>query len=251
MKRRVSALLTCLALLLCVPAPATTLVGEIEHSETLKPVESVLTPGQTFDQRNLPASQPQPDNCWYRIPTWLAGTWHKDEQVNYFRYWYRTKQEDISTHAVVAKSDGTWGIQRDDGGNYWQFEPTPFTTIVDGGNEFVVQLVRKTEPLECSERRFVRRSVDTQIHVDKLSNVIKGVESGEQISIYTPEMGNLIRRSTSAKVFDVQGQPVLLGKSYSYERKIAEFVPQDVYLGKNTKTLFQQFLTSQANQPAE
>jgi hypothetical protein len=244
-------LLLALSALVSPSANCTTLIGEVEHSERLEPIENSLSPGQILDMRNVQQTAGDGKNNWYLVPNWLAGTWHKEQQTDYFRYWYKTGQEDIETHNVPARSDGTWGTQRDEKGNIWQYDPAPFTTSVDSGSDIIIQVVRLSEPVECTAKRFVRRSVDTQIRVDKLSNVIKSVESGEQISSYTPEVANLVKRTTSAKVFDQQGQPVLLGKSFSYERKTAEFAPQDIYAGKDMRSLFQQFLQRQAVKPAE
>jgi hypothetical protein len=97
-------------------------------------------------------------------------------------------------------------------------------------------------PLESSEKYFVRRSLDTQIRVDKMTGRIKAVESGEQLTTYTPEQDGLVKRESSSKVFDDQGRPLLLGKSFSYETRIAPFAPQDTYQGTDVKQLFQQFM---------
>ncbi|MGE5872374.1 hypothetical protein ACQJ0S_27180, partial [Klebsiella pneumoniae] len=70
------------------------------------------------------------------------------------------------------------------------------------------------EPVESNDVHFVRKSLDTQIRVDRMTNRIKAVESGEQLTTYTPEEAGLIKRESSAKVFDQQGLPTLLGKSF-------------------------------------
>lgn len=244
---RISFLLTFVTAIVCaaVPAQSTLLRAEIEHSEHLEAVPAALTPGQEYDSRNLPLMQGTANvNRWYRVPAWLAGTWHKDSQTDFFRYDYRTDKTDTTTRVQEAKSDGIWGTQKDGYDNVWQFDPAPFVTSVDGGEQMVVQLVRVSEPLENSDTAFVRRSIDTQIRVDKATNVIKGVESGEQITTYSLERDGLIKRETSAKVFDREGQPLVLGKSFSYEQRTAPFAPQNYYLGKDMRELFQQFLAS-------
>jgi hypothetical protein len=232
----------CLVAVLSPCAPAKVLVGEIDHAETLQPLDPSLTAGEVFAPSKLPTINNEPANKWYRIPAWLAGTWHKDSQTDYYRYTYKTNTTDTTTRTEPAKATGTWGTQQDDKGTIWQFDPAPFTATVDSGDDFVVQMVRTSEPIDVSDRRFVRRSVDTQIRVSKADGVIKSVESGEQITTYRPEGEGLIKRETSAKVFDPQGQPVLLGKSFAYENRISPFTPQDMYKGKNMKQLFQDFI---------
>ncbi|HEY9680445.1 MAG TPA: hypothetical protein V6C86_02535 [Oculatellaceae cyanobacterium] len=238
-----------LCLLGLMPVQARTLIGGVEHSESLAPVEQTLAPGQIFDMRNLPTQGDGPSR-FFKIPSWLAGTWHKDSQTDFYRYSYVTKQTDITTRTAPARSDGTWGTQRTDDGQVWQYDATPFNSTVDSGSDFVVQLVRVSEPVAESEKVFVRRSLDTQIRVDKMTGRIKAVESGEQLTTYYPEQDGLVKRESSAKVFDANGNPLLLGKSFSYETRVAEFQPQDTYQGKDVRALFVQFINGLQKQQA-
>ena len=216
-------------------------MGGVEHAESLRPIEQTLAPGEIFDVHNLPSQGNGPAR-FFQIPSWLAGTWHKESQTDFYRYSYVTKQTDITARTGPARSDGTWGTQREEDGTVWQYDATPFNSTVDSGSEFVVQVVRISEPVAQSEKVFVRRSLDTQIRVDKMSGRIKAVESGEQLTTYYPEQDGLVKRESSAKVFDANGNPVLLGKSFSYETRVAEFQPQNVYQGKDVRSLFLDFL---------
>jgi hypothetical protein len=236
------------ALTLPLSGQAKLLEGGVQHSERLAPIESQLAPGQLFDPRNLPA-QPSGVVRFFIIPSWLAGSWHKDSQTDFYRYNYLTKETDVTTRTEPARSDGAWGTQIDASGNVWQYDATPFQTTVDTGSEYVVQLVRSMEPVESNDTHFVRRSLDTQIRVDRMTNRIKAVESGEQLTTYIPEEAGLIKRESSAKVFDQQGLPTLLGKSFCYEKRIAQFTPQDSFQGKDMKALFAQF-RQKASSPA-
>jgi hypothetical protein len=229
-----------------VPASPMLLKGSVEHSDSLAPIPDNLAPGQLFDKKNLPDMPSRfQSNHWYKIPSWLGGIWHKETQTDYYRYDYLSRQTDVTTRIQEAKSDGAWGTQKDDNGQIWQFDPAPFVTSVDGGDQTVVQIVKSSEPIECSDQQFISRSVDTQIRVDKATNVIRSVQSGEQINSYLPEGEGLIKRETSAKVFDRYGMPVVLGKSFSYEKQIALFAPQDFYQGQDMRKLFKEFLKSQ------
>ncbi len=231
---------------LCQDGSAKLLVGEVEHAEKLRPVEQALTPGAVFDPANLP-TPPAGAIRFFRIPKWLGGTWHKESQTNFYRYNYVTKQTDIAVRTEPARADGAWGTQVDQDGNIWQFDATPFQTTVDSGTEYVVELVRSSEPVETGDTHiFLRRSVDTQIRIDKMTNRINSVESGEQLTTYIPEQDGLVKRDSSAKVFDKDGQPMLLGKSFCYETRISPFAPQDTFQGKDMKALFAEFIKKQA-----
>jgi hypothetical protein len=247
-QRLLRAILACIIVVatFSVGAQARLLTGVIEHSDTLEPLDQSLTPGEVFDPDKLPNADSEGANNWYRIPDWLAGTWHKDSQTDYYRYTYANNLVDTTTRTEIARADGTWGTQIDQKGEIWQFDPAPFNATVDGGDTFIVQLVRSSIPVEVSEAKFVRRSIDTQMRVSKATGQIEMVESGEQITTYTPEGQDLIKRETSAKVFDTRGQPILLGKSFAYEKRIAVFVPQNMYKGRDMKLLFKQFMEKQS-----
>src|SRR5262249_29648019 len=153
------------------------------------------------------------------IPTWLSGSWHKETQTDYFRYNYLDNTADHTPRVQRAVSDGVWGTQQDSKGNVWQFDPVPYSDIVDGGEDTIVQIIRAVEPLEISDQRFVRRSINTQLRVDRASGKIKSAETGEQITVFTPESDVLLKRQTSSKVFDHTGKALLRGKSLAYETR--------------------------------
>jgi hypothetical protein len=238
-----SLLLSLLVLILGAGAEATGLNVKIEHHDTVAPVESSLQPGDIFDKKNLPSRvSDQTLNDWYEIPSWLAGKWHKEAQTDYYRYDYLNKTTDDTRYTREARSDGTWGTQQGLAGHIWQYDAVPYCQTVDGANETIYQIVRVSESLECSEERFVKRSIDTQLRVDKSSGRIKTVETGEEITIFTPESDTMLKRKTSSKVFDHMGQPIILGMSLSFETKLGPFERQDYYRGQDTRTLFLEFM---------
>lgn len=224
------------------PSKATVLQCEIEHSDVIPPIEGNLQPGDIFDKGKLPNKIGSSLNDWYRIPNWLAGTWHREMQTDYYRFDYASNSADTTTHVQKAISDGTWGTQSDAQGNVWQFDPAPYSEIVDAGSEKVIQIIRIAEPVEMTAERFVKRSVSTQLRVDKATGTIKGVETGEQITTITPQTNNLIRRETSSKVFDHTGKALLRGKSFSLETRTTEFEAQNFYRGQDMRQLFQEFM---------
>jgi hypothetical protein len=242
MKRAPAYVGLLIAAFLCSQAEARTLYGEVNHAETVAPVEKNLQPGDIFSRDKIPTRSSDQSSDWYRIPAWLAGLWHKETQTDYFLYNYLTSQTDKTERERIARSDGRWGTQKDSQENIWQYEPVPYAEMIDAGDETVVQIVRSCEPIEVSDTIFGKRSLDTQLRVDKATGQIKSVETGEEITYMTPESAVLLKRRTSSKVFDKDGKPVLLGKSFSYENRLSEFEPQNTYHGKDVRLLFSQFL---------
>jgi hypothetical protein len=216
--------------------------AEINHSDVADPVEAKLLPGQIFDVANLPPGSTGDANNWYKIPKWLAGTWHKDSQTNAYQYNYVTRQEDSTPRTVIAKGNGIWGTQTDAQGEIWEFNPAPYVDTVDGGADTIVQLIRSSEPVEATTDKFVKNTVDTQLRVDKATGRIKTVQTAEQISTYTMDSPGVLKRETSSKVFGHDGKPIMLARSVAYENKIAEYQPRDTLNGKNLKLMFQEYL---------
>ncbi len=226
-----------------------TLKAEINHSDVADPVEAKLLPGQLFDAANLPPGSTGDSNNWYKIPKWLAGTWHKDSQTNSYQYNFQTRQEDSTQRTVIAKGNGIWGTQTDAQGEIWEFNPAPYVDTVDGGADTIVQLIRSSEPLEVSNERFVKNTLDTQLRVDKATGKIKTVQTAEQISTYTIDSPGVLKRETSSKIFGQDGKPLMLARSIAYENKIAEYQPRDAINGKNLKSLFQEYI--EQNKPVD
>jgi len=235
--------------LLSIAVDGKVLRAEINHSDIADPVESKLMPGQLFDVANLPPGSSGEANNWYKIPKWLAGTWHKDSQTNSYVYNYTTRQEDATPRTVVAKGNGIWGTQTDAQGEIWEFNPAPYVDTVDGGADTIVQLIRSSEPVEVTADKFVKNTVDTQLRVDKETRRIKTVQTAEQISTYTIDSPGILKRETSSKVFGHDGKPLLLARSVAYENKVADYQPRDMINGKNVKSLFQEY--QEQNKPID
>lgn len=229
-------------LLLSGSVDGKTLKAEINHSDIADPIEAKLSPGQTFDVANLPPGSTGETNNWYKIPKWLAGTWHKDSQTNSYQYNYLTHKEDATPKTIMAKGNGIWGTQTDIQGEIWEFNPAPYVDTVDGGADTIVQLIRSSEPVEVTSDRFVKNTLDTQLRVDKETRLIKSVQTAEQISTYTIDSPGVLKRETSSKVFGHDGKPIMLARSVAYETKVAEYAPRDEINGKNLKNMFQDYL---------
>lgn len=244
-----ASLLFALSLLRPLPsaesALATTLQVEVSHAEYMPALDKSLAPGQVYEESSLKgAASSSKQNNWYSIPSWLAGTWHKETQTDYYLYNFVTGTTDNRTKTELARSNGTWGTQIDRSGTIWQYNPAPYSDTVDGGTDWIIQNIRTSEPLESNNTRFVKRTVDTQLRVNKGTGRIVSVETGEQITTYTPLMDGTVRRDGSSKVFGTDGRPLMLAKSVTFEQRISDFKPNDNYRGLDMKRLFRDFLKS-------
>jgi len=224
------------------PPPTPQLKGAIEHVEVMPPVDERLRPGATFDENLLPTQEP--NNQWYKIPEWFAGTWQTEEQTTVAVYDYAAGTKTKTRRRQMAKAQDFKGFQRDRKGNIWQFASAPFTNRVEGDDHISVQIVRVFEPLEVTEDTVVQRFVGTTIRVSKLSGKIMDVSQDESIQTYYPVQPGIVRCNGSLKTFGPDGKPISLHKVVAYSTKVANFTPTNTYNGHDMKRLFKEFLFS-------
>src|SRR5579883_3067598 len=90
---------------------------------TLKGGVATWSPGQHWQ---VPA---ETEDHWYRIPAWLAGTWHTEEGQSYKDPNYR-----ILTGAETARFETTYGHQIDKFGSIWHVFRLPLTKDIELAN---------------------------------------------------------------------------------------------------------------------
>jgi hypothetical protein len=214
--------------------------GRIEHSDSLPPVDASLRPGVAIDTTKLKALTP--NNLWYRIPAWAAGTWHFEKQTNYFHYTYQTNDKLYLQDTFMARSDETRGWQKDFQGQIWEYCYNNYITETERNDAWSYHLVKYFEPLDVSEQSMTLKFVSTGILVDKTYQIIRCSSQTEAIQVYTPCAPGLIKVQLSIKSFDEEGKPIRMAKGLCYQMRVAPFSPWNVYRGKNMRALFAEYL---------
>lgn len=236
------------------------LKGKVEHSQSLSPVDSSLRAGAQYDLTRLKALSA--NNLWYRIPAWSAGSWHKEtcttvhrrkfkSDANYYsvvlaRYGLgpREKMDDWETNTYTARSDETWGFQKDRNGEIWQFAYNNYQTLTEGERSYAVSLVKDVEVIDISDSKVVLKFVSTKLLIDKYSRQIGIARQTESIQTYTTAGGNLRRVVSSVRSFDEDGQPEAESKVISLQLRTKAFDPWNVYEGRDMRALFAEYLVS-------
>jgi hypothetical protein len=241
-------IISLLALFAVSFASARMLEGKIEHSESLPPAEASLRPGSRFEEGAAIANSAFTRNHWFRVPNWLAGSWHYDERTTLYEYDYSTRQTNHKRTKDVDIATRSFGQQMDPRGNIWQFDQTPYTVMSEGGDAFAYTLRTEYVPVELegsdptNSSKFTVRILANQLRVDKVTNTIKDSLVVESIQTFSPEPNGTLRLEYSEKVFDFYGHPHMLRNGFVIERKVANFTPVDLLQGQDLKRLFQEFL---------
>jgi len=216
----------------------------IQHSDRLPAIASELSSGQLLKETTLPRCEP--NNEWYWIPSWLAGTWLSQEKTSFYSYDFRKRVKRTRQTRTGCEVREAFGCQRDKLGGVWHYVGVPFTLPTAEGAEKIIALNRRAEPALVSEAEVVTRSLGTSIYVDKRTDRIVGLDETEDIETATPAGQGMMKVHNSVKLFDKYGQPVERTRSVRISRKIADFLPVDHYDGQDMKELFREFLTARA-----
>ncbi len=236
------------------------LKGKVEHSQNLLPLDASLRAGAQFDMTKLKALSP--NNFWYRLPAWSTGTWHRETSTTIHvrkfksdasyssavlaRYGLgpKEKMDDWETDTHIARSDETWGFQKDRDGDIWEFGYNNYQTLTEGERTYTVSFVKDVEVIEVSDTKVVLKYIATRLLIGKYSRRIGIARQTESIQTYTAAGGNMRRVVASVKSFDEDGQPEAETKLLSLQLRTKAFQPWNVYEGRDMRALFTEYLVS-------
>jgi len=234
-----------LVFLCCAPVYAAgPLQGGVQHSDSLSPVQPELTPGNTFNEKDLPKLDP--GNEWVAIPNWIAGTWQfKTETVTHMNIFDKKK---YSKCPFVLRNEfqKVFGYQKDKSGQIWDYLKAPYsyTAKLDGGLSGYSRIDSVDEVVNNHDE-VTRKVVGPDAVVEPASQKILITNQKECFLRYTPFGDDAIRLDGSTKVFNALGRPSVLKISNMAATRIKPFEPVDQLDGYNLKQQFTEFLTAQ------
>lgn len=217
--------------------------GRVENSERLPPVAQTYRAGSKINLAKLQALTP--DNHWYRIPEWAAGTWKTETNTQYYIFNYGIKTNTCDVNTFMARGEDTRGFQRDRCSNIWHYCARNFVTQTEKQESWGFSLVKEALPLEVSQNKMIVQFRSIRFNVDKSSGTILRTYQCESIQTYTPYHDGLVKVLSSIKAFDENGTPLHLTKAVSFHSRILPFISIDLYKGRNMRGLLAEYLTSQ------
>lgn len=224
-----------------LPAPPMPLLrGRIEHSDRLTPVDASLRPGVKCDVLKL--RQLEPDNFWYQIPDWAAGSFHREKETTYYTYWYGTRQRNYDTDSFTSRGNETRGWQQDRLGKVWEFAYRDYVTVTEHDTTWRVHLVKDCELVEADQDHMVLRFLADSLTVSKETRTIIDTDQSESLQTYVACGNTLVKCDGSIKTFDDDGNPVCLAKNLVFELRTKEYKPNNQFRSRNMQALFAEFL---------
>lgn len=216
------------------------LYGGVQHSNALAPVPGEYRTGSVLNVKRLKALTP--NNYWYKIPSWYAGTWESKNHTTYYEKNLSTGFESFPIDNTFAFGTETCGFQKDRSGQIWEYAYGKYLSVsrLEGG--YVVSLVSEHEPLSLNEEEVVMRFRSRSFIVSEYSAKILRVCQRESIQTYTSVGDGVKKVDASIKEFDEDGRATRLYKVMAYKRRRQPFHCWDSYEGMNMKKLFLEYL---------
>lgn len=257
--RRATAIALVFSLLALLPAGAAPLQGKVQQegsaplsgdlsadsdhtllpagvgfSDTVPPVSSTLKLHKLFSSLTLPAEDR--DDTWYHIPSWRAGMFHREKQIDH------TIFGDVES---VSKVDHLYGMQVDKKGGIWHHMSWPRITKIalDGYSQY--KIIDKYEPVNTSPAEFCIKITSTNIDVDDKTGKITRLARQEEFDRYFPVSGGLARGYCLIKGFSMFGRVNTTIEKVSVEESMTKpFTPLNSFRGTNLRESFIRYLKS-------
>lgn len=182
------------------------LEGTVQHSNHLPAVDPKLKPGAKFDLKRLPINQPLV-LLWWRVPEWLAGTWHNVGQVKRLSFTdleHPEKKEGFNLIDIQYPDSEVIGYQEDRGHAVWTCVMTPYMGRTKQGENTNISVIHSAVPIENSHKQVILKFLATTVVIGKNKRILS-VSQRESIQTYRPVDANKIIVLSSMKFFDDAG----------------------------------------------
>jgi hypothetical protein len=183
-----------------------------EHSLQLQPLGPEWRAGERFDDSKLPICRC--DGPWFRIPSWLAGTWKPASDMVTQTYVADMKNHtEINGEQTVSQSNRPerWAMIKDRQGTFWQHPCIPSVMRDTSRGIVTIDVGVRYQPVDIDSHRVVTyyRWITFAVGNDYK---IRSTKQSELISTYTPIGTGFCQKNESLKEFDDKGQPLRIAR---------------------------------------
>ncbi len=222
--------------------PNKVLQAGIEHSASLEPVPPYLRTGAIYDEKLL-KSQVKSSRIWYRIPNWLAGTWHRNYELI-----LKSSNPYLDTpgRKFLSEGDLNYGYQVDKYNNIWDTTILPSFWDINAHNqasEVTKGITFTYKPGDYRNPNYMYLQRDREICMNKFTNRITKIRQNEEIHTITLMEPAVIRVLGSIKWFNDFGLPLYQDQRITFEKLKAPFTPVNFSeTGEDLKADFIEYL---------
>lgn len=223
------------------------LQGRVELRDRLPSLDATLAPGNTFDRQVADGllSRGASSNNWYKIPGWLAGTWHSTQAMRTYSRDEQTGVTDETNRTYKTEGDEIYGNIRDSRGDIWQYGGGNYWTKTHFKYHDGYSYIASVEPVEVTQKAFIFRALLTQFKIDRKNNKIAEVYQKETLVHCKMTAENVMRQKHLQRLFNWEGAPTLSTTDIGNYKKITDFATRDqTPSGEDVHSLFSSFVKS-------
>ena len=203
----------------CGATVAEPLQGKVEASTELPAIPPELRAGRAFKDENLPAMGTS--QGWYWIPSWFAGTWHREVQTNFTPIGPKTElSRSLDEHQT--------GEQVDRNGGIWVHFSLPKKDTVEDEQTIEYQIITYSEPILTNETQIVGRYRALTIQVSKRNGKIVRVSQKEQFDTKRSEGQGAVFQDAWLTVYNERGIQLGSQQVQTHYYQIRPFKPIDI-----------------------
>lgn len=188
-----------------------------------------LDPGQAIykkrlrelaEQNLLATTVKRPGKLQIKVPFWLAGHWQRTETNELLRKELPSGKALKAVGKQAARVTDVFGTYKDRRGNVFMIVPLGASGAVDRGFAVDYHRVKKYEMiLDGNNSAVIKVQASHQVVSKKDKRVVEAYQD-EELNRYTLIKDGLVKNDSSVKVFDQLGQPKLITRAVSTERRV-------------------------------
>lgn len=172
------------------------------------------------EQNLLATAVKRPGKLQIKVPFWLAGQWQRTETNELSRKELPSGKALKAVGKQVARVTDVFGTYKDRRGNVFMIVPLGASGAVDRGFAVDYHRVKKYEMiLDGNNSAVIKVQASHQVVSKKDKRVVEAYQD-EELNRYTLINDGLVKNDSSVKVFDQLGQPKLITRAVSTERRV-------------------------------
>ncbi len=155
-----------------------------------------------------------------KVPLWLAGQWQRTESTETSRKELPSGKALKAVGKQTAIVTDNFGLFKDRRGNVFMIIPLGNVGAIDRGFAVDYHQVKKYDLVMLGKNSALVKVQATHRVVDKKGQKVIAAYQDEELTKYTLVSDGLVKNDSSVKVFDQMGQPKLLTRAVSVERRV-------------------------------
>jgi hypothetical protein len=186
-------------------------------------------------------------DVWFRIPSWMAGSWQTKDKVLLGEVDYRTGKEKPPRQLNFGYCFEPYGLQQDAHGGYWQFEKVggiPSNYHIDKNGIGHFNAVDSYVPLASSNTKLVLQKNWHTATIDPNTNEILRADYKQSILTFNLAGADQMYVQEECTSFGKNGEPITRSLTQTVRCRVEPFKEIASVKGYDVRTSFAQRMST-------